>query len=134
MLTFGVPRRLTGGRELMFTAGREPTFTVGVLTTLTFWGLVVGTLAICLVCALRVSAAPVTARQLRTNKSLARNAKNFIIHLLYLSVAPQGRPKIGLHLYRRRIKAKFAPPAEFFSQFIWEFGTGEFGDGIRGQT
>src|SRR5215472_1165306 len=131
METAGVPARLTGGRELTFTAGSEftftagvplmdtagivPTFTVGVLTTLTFWVLVVVVpLAAGFVCASRASAATVTARQLRMNKSLARNAKNFIIHLPYLCVAPQGRPRIGLHLYRRRIKEEIAHLAEFF--------------------
>src|SRR5215472_1284862 len=122
--TAGVPARLTGGSEftftvgvpLMDTAGIVPTFTVGVLTTLTFWVLVVVVpLAAGFVCASRASAATVTARQLRMNKSLARNARNFIKYLL-ICVLPLGAgPKIGLHFYRRRIKAEFAPPAEFFS-------------------
>src|SRR5215468_11040784 len=119
IFTFGVPARLTGGRELTFTAGSEftftvgvplmdtagivPTFTVGVLTTLTFWVLVVVVpLAAGFVCASRASAATVTARQLRMNKSLARNARNFIKYLL-ICVLPLGAgPKIGLHFYRRR--------------------------------
>ena len=67
-----------------------------------------------------------TAKHPRPNQSVARNARNFIEHLLICVLPFRAGPIIGLHLYRRRIAAEFAPQAEFFfSSFrdrTWQAG------------
>src|SRR5215470_13856624 len=55
-----------------------------------------------------------SVRQPRTNKSLARDAKNFMTNLQVWMMPLRASPKIGLHLYRRRMKLEFALPAKIF--------------------